>query len=369
MALTFKSPVTLEVSSIVDSNDADDNEEEEIEQKHNATAAPFASQRKRLVLSVLTGVDTLSKTKRPSFNVESRIFPNESSGRDKMLNARSVGSHTGQHLNSLSSLRGVKTQTGLHTHSHIPFEEPKKNPPEFRNAITITQRAILFDLTVKLTVMCNLLNITYFMYGGTLLGSYRHHDLIPWDDDVDLIVDRRYRDKLYNSLITLPDDYHVMRAGSRLKFFSKGSKRTSRYPWKWPYVDVSFFSQNSTHIWDNSKEFSKYIYNKDIVFPLHPRPFGDIYLNSPRDAFANLLHTYKNADCSTHFYSHKYEVNSRKRISIPCKGLANIVPFVHRSPSERGVRETLMVGPVSLHSIIVEEPSYAITKPYRLELL
>lgn len=51
--------------------------------------------------------------------------------------------------------------------------------------------------------ICEQENLTYFMIGGTLLGSIRHNGFIPWDDDVDLAMPR----KDYEKFLTVAEKY------------------------------------------------------------------------------------------------------------------------------------------------------------------
>src|ERR1700761_6908139 len=101
----------------------------------------------------------------------------------------------------------------------------------------------------------------------------------------------------------------VFEAGPRLKLYSAShSRQTSRYPWKWPYLDIHFYQQNNSHIWDSAPEYgSDYSYPKAFVFPLHLRPLGGLWLNAPYDSYVNIVATYgKNVkQCQSKEYNHQ----------------------------------------------------------------
>ncbi|XP_074647607.1 uncharacterized protein LOC141903396 [Tubulanus polymorphus] len=180
-------------------------------------------------------------------------------------------------------------------------------------------------------------NWTYFMIFGTLVGSWRHHALVPSDADTDLMMDYEDRRDLLNTMEVqaryIPKQMLYDKIRLHDAEYIRGSafyKNVGR--WYTPSLDIFFYKQNATHIFSSSNS-KRHILKKSDVFPLHKRPLETFMLPAPRDPVQILINKYGSTSlCKT--YSRFTE----------CKNMKPYLPFVYRELKNGKMIETLKLN-------------------------
>ena len=68
----------------------------------------------------------------------------------------------------------------------------------------------MLEMLVYLDKICKEQNIEWSLEGGNVLGAVRHGGFIPWDDDVDIIMERKEYNKLKKYLLSNPHPQFVL---------------------------------------------------------------------------------------------------------------------------------------------------------------
>ena len=232
----------------------------------------------------------------------------------------------------------------------------------FKPVLDDRNKALMMETLAAFAGAMQAANVTFMMYGGTLIGAYRHHGPIPWDDDVDVIVNASQKEIARSALMGMEPRYRVYTdtdgptSHAQWKFHKTDLPKFLHKPFKWPYIDIFFFQENATHIWDEVAKYSRaYSFEKSDIFPLYPRMFGSMVLPAPCDTQKILAQNYHVDLCRSRQFSHMMELPmfSFSTKDVPCSRIKHVFPFVERTYAGDVVNETLKIDDYELHSVAV----------------
>ena len=139
------------------------------------------------------------------------------------------------------------------------------------------QRKILIDILKYFDNICRKNNLNYSLTGGSLIGAIRHKGIIPWDDDIDVVLLSSDYDKLLNILKNEKNDiYEVQYFGcnetyfypfikiidKRTKLIEKDKRDIENYG---IYLDVFSFNKVPNNELARKMHYKKILFYKKLI--------------------------------------------------------------------------------------------------------
>lgn len=188
-------------------------------------------------------------------------------------------------------------------------------------------KSVVLKLLKKIITILDEFKIDYMAISGTLLGFIRHNDLIPWDDDIDLLVDDSINDKITDMYIKYKNDIHFIKYGNIIKiclvdgihpicnqhkFYEASIGEIKRY--NYPFIDLFVMkkTENKIHFFDKEWDIEQF-------YPLTQYLYNDFNINIPKNPIYFLNENYGenwNDILISNYWCHKYEIGYNKIFKI-----------------------------------------------------
>ena len=175
-----------------------------------------------------------------------------------------------------------RTSTPLPSNSFVLFESrhdqyakttghfierfyPGKWPSEMQ------MQQILFELLVYARDFCRRHSVPFQLYAGTLLGAWRHHAIIPWDVDADVVITSDHLKQLVEILRQSVD-----RRSTTYQWIVRKGKHSDIIPVKLAHIPTGLYVDFFV-IYPNGRDWKNGLHKRianDVLFPALPCVFG-----------------------------------------------------------------------------------------------
>lgn len=149
----------------------------------------------------------------------------------------------------------------------------------------------LYKLFNKLVLFLDEHEINYWLLSGTLLGSVRHGEIIPWDDDIDIGM----MDTDYNKLRLLKNELNKI--GLDINNYTSYVEKIVYTDDNGLFIDIFCFIKEGDKYKFLKQQPRKYWPNEwfyeDELFPLKKYKFGNNYYSGPNYSLPYLDRMYK----------------------------------------------------------------------------
>ncbi len=185
--------------------------------------------------------------------------------------------------------------------------------------------------------------VDYCVMFGTLLGLLRHNGLIPWDDDLDIIIfdtekfEKKCRHPLNDRGYVVYDDIRTLKGTERRCGYRIHSDQGLPIPgqsWKFPWLGVwepTIISNGNNKIMTLPPE--EFTYSVEDFFPLERRVFLDFTVSVPRLS-EEIVKQYYGSDCMEICMLHHLDHRQYKPTGFPTTKfpLAEVLAHLKENP-------------------------------------